>query len=239
MATAVGGDLDHADALCEETLEACRERGDRWNAAWAFYVLGVTAGARGRTAEALDHSRDGLRLHQIFHSLTGLAMLLDLHSQLLAAVGAAERAAIVDGATDQIWQAVGRRRFGSAALNARHDQTIARIRADIGDHGYDVGYRLGAGFSIDATIGYALTDHTEPVRTTADAPPETAESPLTPREREVADLVAQGLSNRQIAARLITSHRTTETHVENILRKLGFTSRTQIATWITAQRRGP
>ena len=54
---------------------------------------------------------------------------------------------------------------------------------------------------------------------------------LTRREREVAGLVATGLSNRQIADRLFVSERTAETHVQNILTKLGFTSRTQVATW--------
>jgi DNA-binding CsgD family transcriptional regulator len=54
---------------------------------------------------------------------------------------------------------------------------------------------------------------------------------LTPREREVAGLVAEGLSNRQIAAKLYLSERTAETHVQNILTKLGFTSRTQVAGW--------
>lgn len=54
---------------------------------------------------------------------------------------------------------------------------------------------------------------------------------LTPREREVAVLVAQGKSNRAIAAELVISERTTESHVTNILGKLGFTSRAQIAAW--------
>ena len=55
-------------------------------------------------------------------------------------------------------------------------------------------------------------------------------SVLTPREREVAGLVAQGLSNRQIAARLVISQRTAESHVEHILAKLGLATRTQIAS---------
>ncbi|HLV97541.1 MAG TPA: AAA family ATPase [Ktedonobacterales bacterium] len=54
---------------------------------------------------------------------------------------------------------------------------------------------------------------------------------LTPREREVATLVAQGKTSRQIADLLVVSERTAEVHVSNILGKLGFTSRTQIATW--------
>ena len=54
---------------------------------------------------------------------------------------------------------------------------------------------------------------------------------LSSREREVAALVAQGRSNREIAASLVVSERTAEAHVSNILGKLGFTTRAQIAAW--------
>ena len=54
---------------------------------------------------------------------------------------------------------------------------------------------------------------------------------LTPREREIAALVARGLTNRQIAAELFISERTAGTHVAHILGKLGFTSRAQVAVW--------
>ncbi len=56
-------------------------------------------------------------------------------------------------------------------------------------------------------------------------------APLTRRETEVAALVAEGLTNREIAARLFISERTAESHVEQIRNKLGFHSRTQIAAW--------
>jgi DNA-binding NarL/FixJ family response regulator len=55
---------------------------------------------------------------------------------------------------------------------------------------------------------------------------------LTRREAQIADLVAQGLSNKQIAAKLVISQRTAEGHVERITQKLGATSRTQIARWL-------
>ena len=54
---------------------------------------------------------------------------------------------------------------------------------------------------------------------------------LAPREREVAALIAKGLSKREIATRLTISERTGETHVQHILNKLGAGSRSQIATW--------
>ncbi len=59
---------------------------------------------------------------------------------------------------------------------------------------------------------------------------------LTPREREVAELVAQGLTNREIAARLYLSERTAENHVQHILTKLDLRNRSQIATWISSRR---
>jgi non-specific serine/threonine protein kinase len=57
---------------------------------------------------------------------------------------------------------------------------------------------------------------------------------LTPREREVARLVAAGLTNRQLAVRLGIAERTAETHVEHILTKLDVASRAQVAAWVAA-----
>ena len=59
--------------------------------------------------------------------------------------------------------------------------------------------------------------------------------PLAKREVEVAGLVAEGLSNKQIAARLFISERTVATHVGHILNKLGFNSRAQIAGWMSSK----
>ena len=58
-----------------------------------------------------------------------------------------------------------------------------------------------------------------------------AASPLTAREHEIVVLIARGLSNRQIADELVISPATAARHVANILSKLGFTKRTQIASW--------
>ena len=63
-----------------------------------------------------------------------------------------------------------------------------------------------------------------------------ADDPLSPRERQVAALVALGLSNREIAARLVISERTAQNHVQHILDKLGFANRAQIAAWTVSSR---
>lgn len=56
-------------------------------------------------------------------------------------------------------------------------------------------------------------------------------TPLTPREREVAVLVARGLTNREIAAELVIAERTADTHISNLLGKLAVRTRSQIAAW--------
>jgi non-specific serine/threonine protein kinase len=58
---------------------------------------------------------------------------------------------------------------------------------------------------------------------------------LSSREFEVARLVAEGLSNREIAGRLHLSERTAESHVKNICDKLGFNSRSQVAAWVAGR----
>jgi DNA-binding CsgD family transcriptional regulator len=69
----------------------------------------------------------------------------------------------------------------------------------------------------------------------ADADPAVgSELPLTRREREVAGLIARGLTNRQIGAQLFIAERTVDTHVGRILDKLGCTSRAQVAAIVTA-----
>jgi non-specific serine/threonine protein kinase len=58
---------------------------------------------------------------------------------------------------------------------------------------------------------------------------------LTPRESDIAALIAEGLTSREIAEALVLGERTVETHVAHILSKLGFSSRRQIAAWARAQ----
>jgi non-specific serine/threonine protein kinase len=65
---------------------------------------------------------------------------------------------------------------------------------------------------------------------------ETGIGPLTRREWEVARLITQGLSNREVGKALAISERTVDAHVQHILNKLGFNCRTQVAAWVALAR---
>ena len=102
-----------------------------------------------------------------------------------------------------------------------------------------VGYALGpptetAG-GLPGTAGAAAAaraqDAGQPGETAWADPGRRSASPLTAREHEIVVLIERGLSNRQIADELVISPATAARHVANILSKLGFTSRTQIASW--------
>jgi DNA-binding NarL/FixJ family response regulator len=100
----------------------------------------------------------------------------------------------------------------------------------LGEARFNKAFEAGANFDRDGAVGLALGK-----KVVRDAGPPTARTPdpLGKREREVARLIAEGLSNKEIATRLFLSERTVETHVYNILNKLGFNSRVSIASWVS------
>ena len=97
--------------------------------------------------------------------------------------------------------------------------------------GFEAARREGQRLGFDAAIAYALGER----RPARPRPAPRRRRKLTKRERQVADLIAEGLTNKAIAARLVISPRTAQGHVEHILAKLGFTSRAQIAAWVVEQ----
>ncbi|MFJ2741831.1 ATP-binding protein [Streptomyces sp. NPDC087440] len=121
--------------------------------------------------------------------------------------------------------------MGDAYLEAIRERMERRARAELGDEGFAGLYAEGERLGLNGVVALALDE--PPRATTASAPPTLAA--LTRREREVAALVHQGLSNREIAERLVISKRTADAHVEHILAKLGFGSRGEIAALVGAE----
>jgi non-specific serine/threonine protein kinase len=132
------------------------------------------------------------------------------------------------GAAHGGWQVVGHYTAGTADFRHFRHRATVEAHAALGDAAFNTAFSRGARMSAEQAIDFALDRVPATVVEAAGAPA----GPLTPREHEVARLIAEGLSNRQIGTRLVVSHRTVAGHVENILRKLGFASRTQVAAWI-------
>jgi non-specific serine/threonine protein kinase len=143
------------------------------------------------------------------------------------------RAATLLGATAGLTQAMGTRTISHnyPGVAAYREQCERQSRHALGEKAFQTAYQHGKGLALGDALAYALNEQPQ-----AEPPPASIRTTtLTRREREVADLVAEGLSNKEIAARLVISPRTAETHVERILTKLGFTSRTQIVAWAIPQ----
>jgi DNA-binding NarL/FixJ family response regulator len=106
-------------------------------------------------------------------------------------------------------------------------------RRALGDAAFEAAFAEGTTYGVDAAIRCAMERGSEPeTGAEPDDVPRRGHAGLTRREWEIAALVAKGLSNKKIAERLLIAPRTADTHVENILNKLGFNSRTRIAAWI-------
>jgi non-specific serine/threonine protein kinase len=120
-----------------------------------------------------------------------------------------------------------------------YNHHLAVTRSALGERDFGAVWAAGQAMTFDEAIEFALAPADVPAAPASAEERDAARAgrseehpgPLTPREREVAVLVAQGASNREVAARLFISERTAQTHVQHILDKLGFTSRTQIAAW--------
>jgi predicted ATPase/DNA-binding CsgD family transcriptional regulator len=154
-----------------------------------------------------------------------------------AARGRPERAARLLGAAPATLAALGRRLEPPDA--ADHAAATEVVRATLGEPAFAVAYDAGRAMSPAQARAYALQEDDRPPPAPAAATtarrPAGGLAPLTPREGEVAALVAAGFSNLEIADRLHVTERTVENHVAHSLAKLGFRSRVQIATWATAQ----
>ncbi|MFI6919719.1 ATP-binding protein [Nonomuraea spiralis] len=180
---------------------------------------GDLAEARTRLTEALVLSRDaGLR--------DSIARRLAAWARLLAAEGDDRRAVLLAAASLGLR---GRR------PDARTEELLGPARNRLGEAVVALLWAEGLAMTADQAVSCALGGQL-PELPAAPVAPALQDSRLTAREREIAALVARGLSNRAIADELVISPATAARHVANILGKLGFSTRTQIAAWVIGGR---
>lgn len=178
--------------------------------------------ARSSLAESLGLSRETGQQLAVARGLAAWAGLAQAEGDL-------ERAVLLTGASSALRESIGR-----PLPRARVERVLGAAQESLGKAAVDGLWMRGRALSTAGAI--ALTEGAPAPKRLAVpyTEPEDA-SVLTAREREIVQLIARGLSNRGIAEELVISPATAARHVANILTKLGFTSRMQVAAWAMAR----
>ena len=222
------GDLDAIRSSATEGVRLSREVGDLYSLEMMLLNLGSAAFASGDMAESKPRFTEALRIaHQIDDRVAQYA-LLDLLGCHAAGSGQTRLAAQLLGAAETVRTGAG------ASVIATLVPHLAQLEksavAALGAARFAAEVTAGKRMSREAAISLALGESAQvAVAVSSNA----GAGPLGKREADVARLVADGLSNKQIGARLLISERTVETHVRSILNKLGLNSRAQVAVWVT------
>lgn len=217
-----------------EALGLSEEHGAGWSKTYARWALAVQEWRWGDVRRASALLRDAAAAPAAERAQ--LAYAFEAMAWCAGAQGRYEHAAGLLGAAKSVWRHSGTPAGESSPYAAFDEQCATRARAALGAEAFVKAYGAMARADIDEVIAFALDEKRSPVRPRPRGRRAGKPGELTRREREIAELVADGLSNREIAARLVIAQRTAETHVENILAKLGFTSRAQIAAWLGERR---
>jgi non-specific serine/threonine protein kinase len=212
--------------------------GERWLRGNAHALLALAYYQQpGRQAECEEAASAALRATQEISNLVGEGYSLEVLAWLAADAGRCQRAAWLLGAAQALWERMGGRLSGSPVLDGYHKRAAALAAGTLGPGKYAELLTAGADRPLGQIVQLAiagadvLPERPDPRAADRVGGWEGSEG-LTAREREIAVLVARGLSNRDIAARLVISKRTVDAHVNHIFAKLGISSRVQLTIWL-------
>ncbi|MFB9831061.1 ATP-binding protein [Actinoallomurus acaciae] len=225
------GETDKAIAACEESLTLIDMFKAETYRPLSLWTIGLQYYRRGDTGRAADFVKECLRTQQSIDDvcLLSVTQSLEVMAWMAASEDRHQHAAQLLGAAYSRWRSLGTLPSQVPPLSASHAACERRVRDALGHEAFTATFQHGATLTSDQALNCALG---EKIPDADECQQGRKLSPtLTRREREVADLIAQGMSNKEIAATLVIAQRTAENHVENILTKLGFTSRLQIASW--------
>ena len=213
------GDLERASVLSEEGLVLFREIRDVQGIGHSLNNLGLNAvmlhdydGASKFLRENLRVAREADYKLAIQYSLFGLGMVA-------AAGGQPARAARLWGAEEAMVEAFGIHITPLAHATTNYQGYVATARSQLDEATFAAAWSEGRAMTTEEAIEYALDTDEAASATAADA------SLLSEREKEIVELVAEGLTNPQVAERLYLSPRTVSQHLRSVYRKLGVSSR--------------
>ncbi|MBC6450113.1 ATP-binding protein [Actinokineospora xionganensis] len=227
LATALCGDPDKGRIRLRETIATCERMGEVSYHSLALWALSSIEILYGDSASAHRATLPALRLTGLIDNRIVEAFLVTNLVLIAADKGEHRRCALLLGAADSMWTALGTDPEEVGWLSGRRRDAIAATREALGEAAFTDARATGRAMPRREAVRVALND-TVPTIT----PVAGDFGPLTRREAEIAGLIAQGLTNKDIAARLFIAPRTAETHVAHILAKLGFNTRAQIAGWV-------
>jgi DNA-binding CsgD family transcriptional regulator len=228
-----GGDIEVVTAAATEGVRLSRDAGDLYSLEMMLLNRGGTALIVGNLEEAQGYYREGLTIAQRIDDRVAQYALLDSLGCVAAGSAQPRVAAQLIGAAETVRMQAGASLIPILAPMIANAQEVAV--AAIGQSKFDAELNAGKRLSRDGAIRLALGEPAP--RATRTAAREKDDGLLGKREADVARLVADGLSNKQIGAKLFISERTVDSHVRNILNKLGFNSRAQIAGWMASTNR--
>jgi predicted ATPase/DNA-binding CsgD family transcriptional regulator len=223
------GALDEGIAIAREGIALSEELGETWEHEYLLQFLAVALLLHGEPDEAEQCARQCLRLSSDIGDRSGMASAIEALSSIAVARNAYERAATLLGAADTSWRSIPLAIL--EPLRPGHESAEAAARGALGDARFEAAYGAGASMTPDEIADYVL-ERTPRVVAAVSEP--SADSPLSRREMEVAQLVAEGATNAQVAAQLFISERTVESHLASVFNKLGVDSRVQVARWIVS-----
>jgi predicted ATPase/DNA-binding CsgD family transcriptional regulator len=224
------GDLTAVRSAASEGARRGREAGDLYTLQVMLLNLGSIAVIAGDLNEARTLLEDGLRIaSRIDDRVAQFYFLVAFGCHAAAAKQSPRPAAQLLGAADTVRTSAGATVIPFIGLMVVQAEEYA-IGA-LGESRFRAEFETGRQLTREAAVGLALGQTAHASVTDADgAGPEL----LGRRQADVARLVAEGLSNKQIGTRLFISERTVDSHVRSILDKLGFSSRAQIAAWMAS-----
>jgi predicted ATPase/DNA-binding CsgD family transcriptional regulator len=202
--------------------------GERWMQGWLNFMAGVARFLLGELEASAATLRTALTMKHELGDTVGTAFCLEAIAWLAAAWERHDRAAWLLGAADSLWQRAGSRLGSDPNLEQLHQRAVKTATDALGEQPYAALAERGAHDSLDHAVAVATGDE-DTVPASSAAP---ATGTLTSRERQIAGLVADGLSNREIADHLVISKRTVDAHLDHIFGKLSVSSRVQLATWL-------
>jgi DNA-binding CsgD family transcriptional regulator len=220
------GNYVQAQSAYEECIAILRRLDAVRDLASALHNLGHTCLHLGDVEQARALFSESLSIQEARRNTPGIAECLIGYAALAVARGLPGGGARLLAAA----VAIGGERVATAwaATRLEYEHTLALIHAGLPAGDFEAEQAAGRAFSLAQAVEFARN------LPLAAAIPQHRPGDLTAREREIAALIARGLSNGEIAGELVVSKRTVEKHVANILSKLSFTNRAQIVRWAIA-----